>query len=205
MTQMSDPRTPLSTTTGANPASRRDRSCARRLAWALHETGVASGLLALLMLVGCVIPPSLSVDTADAGANSAPAIISVRADGVELPEYSTVNFEQGLGTLNLVVHDTDLDNTLFCKVFVDYNNPDPTPPRANSQTAGTTVDRTCTLDLAGLCQTADINQTRLMQVLVFDRMVLDTGEPPLYQAMAKNSGGISTSRTYFLRCQERSI
>jgi hypothetical protein len=203
---MSDSRSRRSPDPRANCASPRAGSRARRLAWALHDTGVRAGALALLMfVVGCIIPPSLSVDTADAGANSAPAIISVRADGVELPEFSTVNFEQGLGTLNLVVHDTDLDDTLFCKVFVDYNNPDPTPPRANSQTAGTTVDRTCTLDLAGLCLTADINQTRLMQVLVFDRMVLDTGEPPLYQAMAKNSGGISTSRTYFLRCQDRQI
>ena len=47
------------------------------------------------MFSGCVIPPSLSVDTTDAGANSAPAIISVRADSVELPEFSVVNFERG--------------------------------------------------------------------------------------------------------------
>jgi hypothetical protein len=152
------------------------------------------------MFAGCVIPPSLSVDTTDAGANAAPAIVSVRADGVELPEYSTVNFEQGLGTLNLVVHDTDLDDTLFCKLFVDYNNPNKTAPRANSQTAGRSVQRSCTLDLAGLCFTEDINQTRLMQLHVFDRQVLDTGEP-LHQAMVP--GGLTTSRTYFLRCTER--
>lgn len=150
------------------------------------------------MFAGCIIPPSLSVDTTDAGANSAPAIISVRADGVELPEFSTVIFERGLGTLNLTLHDTDLDDKLFCRVFVDYNNPDQTPPRANSETAGQTVQRTCTLALAGLCQSADIGKTRLMQVLVFDRTVLDNGELPLYQAMA--SGGLTTSRTYFLNC-----
>jgi hypothetical protein len=154
------------------------------------------------MSAGCVIPPSLSVDTTDAGANSAPAIVSVRADGVELPEFSTVTFERGEGTLNLSLHDTDLTDTLYGKIFIEYKATDPTPPRSNCQAAGTTVQRSCTLDLAGLCQAADVGQQRLMQVLVFDRQVLDTGEP-LYQAMAP--GGLSTSRTYFLRCQEASI
>jgi hypothetical protein len=169
----------------------------------LHPGGVVRVLAIAMMFAGCVIPPSLSVDTTDAGANSAPAIVSVRADNiVDLPEYAAVTFEQGAGTLNLVVHDTDLDDTLYCKVFVEYKVEDPTPPRANSQTAGRAVQRSCTLDLAGLCQNADIGQQRLMQVLVFDRQVLDTGSPA-FQAMPP--GGLTTGRTFFLRCQERSI
>lgn len=201
MTQMSEPRIDRSPLVARNSATGQVRS---RLARSLHDAGVLRALLASLMFAGCVIPPSLSVDTTDAGANSAPAIVSVRADGVELPEYATVNFEQGVGSLNLTLHDTDLNDTLFGKVFIEYKRTDPTPPRSNCQAAGTTVQRTCTLDLAGLCQSADIGQQRLMQVLVFDRQVLDTGEP-LYQAMAATSGGLSTSRTFFLRCQERSI
>ena len=198
MTQMSEsPRTPAPAEQ-ANCSTTLARS---RLARSLHDGGVPVAVALLVMIAGCVIPPSLSVDTTDAGANSAPAIVSVRADGVELPEYSTVNFERGTGTLNLTVHDTDLDDKLYCKVFVNYTTADPTPPRANSQTAGRTVERTCTLDLAGLCQAADIGQQRTMQVLVFDREVLDTGEP-LYQRMVE--GGLSTSRTYFLICQNPS-
>jgi hypothetical protein len=155
------------------------------------------------MVAGCVIPPSLSVDTTDAGANSAPAILSVRADLVELPELSTVTFEQGVGTINLTLHDTNLDDTLTAKAYIEYNNPDATPPRASCQAAGNTVMRTCTLDLAGLCQTLDINVKRVMQIVVFDREVLDSSQPPLFQAMPP--GGISTTRTYFLICQQRSI
>ena len=199
MTRMSEPRTDQSAAKRANCATRKRRLPVAR---GLHPVGVPLVLALVAMLAGCVIPPSLSVDTTDAGANSAPAIVSVRADGVELPEYSTVNFEQGVGTLNLVLHDTDLGDRLFGKIFIEYKATDPTPPRSNCQTAGTAVQKTCTLDLTGLCQNADIGQQRLMQVLVFDREVLDTGEP-LYQRMAP--GGISTSRTYFLRCQERSI
>jgi hypothetical protein len=151
------------------------------------------------MFVGCVIPPSLSVDTTDAGANSPPSITSVRADGVDLPEFARVNFERGADTLNLVLYDTDLDDTLFAKAFIEYRSTDPSPARSNCQTAGSTVQRSCTLDLAGLCQAADVGVERLMQLLVFDRTVLDTGEP-LYQAMPP--GGLSTSRTYFLICQD---
>jgi hypothetical protein len=198
MTQMSEPRTEPMPVFARNSATQWGRS---RLARALHGPRVAQGVVvALMMCSACVFPPSLSVDTTDAGANSAPAIVSIRADGVELPEFSTVLFERGFGTLNLTLHDTDLTDTLYAKVFIDYNKPDKTPPRANCQTAGTTVQRTCTLDLAGLCQSGDLNVERVMQVLVFDRQVLDTGEP-LYQAMPP--GGLSTSRTLFLFCVEQ--
>lgn len=198
MTSVSEPTHPTDPAAHANCASEQGGST---LARRVQGAGVARAVLGLLMtLPGCVIPPSLSVDTTDAGANSAPAVVSVRADGVELPEYSMVTFERGLGTLNLTVHDTDLDDKLYCKVFVDYNNPDQTPPRANSETAGSTVQRSCTLALAGLCQSDDIGVQRLMQVLVFDRKPLETGELPLYQAMP--AGGLSTGRTYFLRCVE---
>jgi hypothetical protein len=202
MTQMSDPHSHHSVAAHANCASSWARSRRRALAWPLHGAAVPVGLVFLLMFVGCVFPPSLSVDvTTDAGANAAPAITSVRADGVELPEFAKVNFERGAGTLNLVLYDTDLDDTLYAKAFIEYRTTDPTPARSNCLTAGSTVQRSCTLDLAGLCQAADVGVQRLMQLLVFDRQVLDTGEP-LYQAMPP--GGLSTSRTYFLICQDPS-
>jgi hypothetical protein len=173
-----------------------------RLARSVHDGGVLRGVVPALMLTaGCIIPPSLSVDTADAGANAAPAIISVRADDVELPEFQRVIFERGLGTLNLTVHDTDLGDKLFCKVFVEYRPDDPTPPRANNETAGSTVARTCTLPLAGLCQSADIGVERLMQVVVFDRQIIE-GVSPLYQAMVAD--GLKASRTLFVTCVEPS-
>jgi hypothetical protein len=158
------------------------------------------------MFTGCVIPPSLSVDTTDAGANSAPAIVSVRADLVEFPQFSTLVFERGnnAGALNLTLHDTDLDDTLYVKIYVNYNRPDPTPPRSTCQAAGRTVERTATCGMNGVCQTADVGADPLpiMQVFVFDREVLQD-IPPLYQGMPP--GGLSTSQTFFLRCQEPSI
>ena len=198
MTQMSEPSDPQTPSIRANSARRLVRSAVAR---ALHDRRVLRALVLTTMFAGCVIPPSLSVDTTDAGANSAPAIVSVRADNVELPELSTVTFERGMGTLVATFHDTDLDDTLYGKIFVDYTSDNPTPARSSCQSAGATVERTCTFDLTGLCQSADVGTERMMQVIVFDRQVLDTGQQPVYQAMAP--GGISTSRVFRLRCQDR--
>jgi len=43
-------------------------------------------------------------------------------------------------------------------------------------------------------------ELRTMQVLVFDRQIIE-GQPPVYQAMTE--GGLSTSRTFLLRCQKK--
>jgi hypothetical protein len=202
MTQMSEPRTLPATAARANRATARGSFA---LARPLHgSTAIRALALAIaMMFAGCVIPPSLSVDTTDAGLNSPPSITSVRADGVELPEFSQVTFEQGFGTLNLIVYDTDLDDTLYPKVFVDYKFDDPKPARAPCTAAsGRTVQRTSTCDLGALCQVGDIgNQTPLnMQVLVFDRQIIE-GQAPIFQAMPP--GGLSTSRTFFLKCVAR--
>lgn len=201
MTQMSDHRFVEIADPRANHATRRPCS---PLARALHAGTAIRTLGLAMMFAGCVIPPSLSVDTADAGLNSPPSIVSVRADGVELPEWSTVNFEQGSGTLNLTVYDTDLDDTLYPKVFVGYLRDDPTPPRANcTQAGGHTVTRSSTCDLGALCQATDVasGQILTMQVIVFDRQIIE-GQDPYFQAMPP--GGLSTSRTFNLRCQAKS-
>ncbi len=196
MTPVSEPRTAEHSIDRANCSTRWGGS---PLARSVHGWGVLRCLVCL-MFASCIIPPSLSVDTTDAGANSAPAILSVRADNiVELPDYQRVIFEKGVGSLNLSVQDTDVDDTLFCKLFVEYRPEDPTPPRANFEAAGSSVVRSCTLSLLGLCQSADIGVERLMSVVVFDRQVLE-GEAPLYQAML--SGGLKATRTYFLTCVE---
>lgn len=200
MTGMSDQRTESTTSKAANRATAR---LADQVARPLHGAGVIRAAVLAMMFAGCVFPPSLSVDTTDAALNAAPAITSVRADNTEFPELKTLVFEQGVnaGTLNLTLYDTDSGDTLIVRIFVDYNNPDATPPRSGCEAGGHTVERTCEAEMNGVCQTADIGQTRVMQVIVFDRKIEDIGLP-LYQHMAP--GGLSSSRTYFLRCQAAS-
>ena len=174
----------------------------------LHGGGVARAVLAcgFAMFAGCVIPPSLSADTVDAGANSAPAIVSVRADLVEFPQFSTLVFEKGngAGQLNVTLHDTDLGDTLYVRIFVNYNRPDPTPARGQCETAGRTVERTCSAPMQSVCTTQDIgaNPLPVMEVFVSDRDVEPTIQPP-FQGLPQ--GGLSTSQTFFLRCQDPSL
>ena len=173
----------------------------------LHGGGVLRALLALqfAMFAGCVIPPSLSVDTTDAGANSAPAIVSVRADLVEFPQFSTLVFEKGpsAGQLNVTLHDTDLDDILYVRIFVNYNHPDPVPARSECKAGGGHVERSCSAPMEGVCTTADIgaNPLPIMQGFVFDREP-QPDIPPRYQGLPP--GGLSTSQTFFLRCQDPS-
>jgi hypothetical protein len=195
MTQMSEPRMPTPRTVEQ-----------LRVARPLHSSSVLRLSLALAMFTGCVIPPSLSADTTDAGANSAPAIVSVRADLVEFPQFTTLVFERGAnaGSLNLTLHDTDLDDTLYVRIFVNYNNPDPEPPRSTCLAAGRTVERTATCTMNNVCRTVDVgaDPLPLLQVFVFDRDY-EADIPPAYMGMAPS--GLSSSQTFFLRCQEPSI
>ena len=200
MTQMSHQRIETPYVERANYLTARRPS---RVARALHGGWSMRSLVLAVMLTGCFLPPSYQTDMTEAGLNAAPSILSVRADNTEFPELKTLVFEQGenAGTLVLTLYDADLADTLFVRIFIDYNNPDPTPPRSTCTTAAHTPSRSCTAEMNGVCQTADIGQTRVMQVIVFDREVLNTGLP-LYEHM--NSPGLSASRTYFLKCQESS-
>ena len=212
MTQMSEPRSPDPAFSRGNSARRRGGS---RLARALHAVGVAVPVLLSLLVAGvagCVLPPSLAVDNSDAGVNSPPTIVAVRSDQQEFPEFSTLTFEVNTNsTLNLTLLDSDINDTLTAKVFVDYDlptPPNPTAPRSTCTPAagGVAAQRSSTCDLHGLCTATDLTtfpagfgNKHVMSVVVFDRPVLDSGTPT-YQAMPL--GGLSTSRTYFLICQQ---
>jgi len=154
----------------------------------------------VLAAAGCVIPPSLSVEDGDAGINSPPAILAVRSDQQELAEPGPVTFARGSGTINVTLIDTDVDDTLYVRVFVDYTVADPTAARsACTAPPNGTPQRAATCDLSALCLTGDIGAERLMQVQVFDRELLESGTPA-FKAMPP--GGLTTSRFYQLNCTE---
>lgn len=152
---------------------------------------------------GCVLSPSPDADRSDANVNSAPAIRAVRADSVELEQYSTIVLQRGpsAGTLSVVVSDANVEDTLYVRIFVDYNRPDPTPPRSSCIATAGAVERVVTCAAEGICQVANIGQDPLplLQVFVFDRDY-DPDASPLFQGVA--SDGLSASQTFFLRCQE---
>jgi hypothetical protein len=169
------------------------------LARPVHETGWPVVALSIfLLLAGCVLPPSLSTEKQDAGVNSPPAITAVRTDADNLFEPGPVSLTRNSGTINFDLLDTDLQDTLVVRVFIDYTIEDPTPARAQCTAApASAAKRTVTCSASAICQMADDGQTRNMSVVVFDRTPLEAGEPE-FQAMPMN--GLSTSRFFFANC-----
>jgi hypothetical protein len=157
-----------------------------------------------VIFVGCIIPPSLGVEQQDAGVNSPPSIVSVRSDQTELPEPGPVDFEVGsMSPLNLTLLDTDVNDKLYVRVFMDYTKDQPTAPRSTCTAASVgQATRTATCPLQALCLTKDVGIQHLMQIMVFDRQPLETGESPLFQAMP--AGGLETDRTYQVNCRNPS-
>jgi hypothetical protein len=198
MTEMSEPHPSLVDDRGGNRArSRRSR----RLAYPLHERMRSMGPAVFsLLLIGCVIPPSLSADNQDAGLNSPPAILSVHSDQVELSEPGPVTQARGTGELVVSLIDTDIGDTLFVRVYVNYTISNPTAARASCTAApNQSAKRSCTADLRGLCLAEDVGNTLDMSVLVFDRELLDDGTPA-FQAMPPD--GLTTGKFYHLLCVE---
>ncbi len=187
----------------ANERNRATSLGGSRLARAVHGVGrrVHTTLLTTIAaLGGCVIPPSLSVDNQDAGVNSPPAILAVRSDDQELPEPGPVRLEiTGEGSLNAELVDTDLDDTLYVRIFVDYQVDNPTPARATCTAPPTgRALRTVTCDVGALCSPpADPEATRKMSVRVFDREPLESGDP-MFQALPP--GGLATGWFFLLQC-----
>lgn len=205
MTRMSDSH---AFTTSGSPRISAGTLETSTLARAVHDSRELVRFVPLLLLGligGCVIPPDLSVSDGDAGVNSPPAILAVRSDLEELPEGGSVVFERTVGTLNVTLYDTDVSDTLFVRVFVDYDFADPSPARSTCTAPCTppctAVQRSTTCDLTALCTKDDVMsaQERFMAVQVFDREPLESGSPR-FKVMAP--GGLTTSKSYLLTCVE---
>jgi hypothetical protein len=198
MTQMSEYGRMPGGNNGRKPLTSLYRS---RLARVLHVLPTVRVLPAVL--ASCIIPPSLS--TSDAGStNSPPAILSVSTDQTDLIEPGPALFDVGSGTLNVTLIDTDVDDTLFTWLFVDYNVKGQHPPMSKCiESKNGMATRRTACPLNNLCTTDDIGTIRNLTIVVFDRRPDDTGTMrPFYQAMPPE--GLSTSRFYFLRCQPAS-
>jgi hypothetical protein len=133
--------------------------------------------------------------------NSPPAILAVRNDQQELPEPGPVAFDRGqsAGMISATLLDTDLEDTLYVRIFLDYTVTDTKPARVTCTAPPPTprvAQRTISCDATSLCPAiGDFN----MSIVVFDREPLESGTPA-YQAMPP--GGLKTSVFYFLKCQE---
>jgi hypothetical protein len=163
---------------------------------------VAIATLLALCPQGCVIPPSLQPQD-ETPVNSPPAIVSVRGPSDALAEPGPYFVESGrlAGTLSVSLIDTDVADTLYVRGYLDYNTPvgNRVPPRIKcSVPLSEDAKREATCNLTGLCLPSDVGAQHNLTLVVFDRQPLDAGDDP--QGMM-GSGGLSTSRFYFVHCQ----
>ena len=166
-------------------------------------------------LVACALPPSLTVGAEDAAVNSAPAITSVRVDGSELPFNGYVTFAvSSRPTMNVSLVDTDVNDTLVVRAFVDYDATNELAARSECPAAPSAVNptaaRNTNCDLRSICVPTDATSVppyappgslvgfHDLTVVVFDRQPLPVGSPA-FQAMP--AGGLSTSVYFHLFCQ----
>lgn len=171
----------------------------RALVVPLPASVIAAACAALLCAAaGCILPPSLSTGSEDAGVNSPPSITAVRTDADNLFEPGPISLVRNSGTINFELLDTDAQDTLTVRVFIGYRIEDPTPARAQC-TAPPTGEpkRAVTCTASAICQASDVGKTLQLSVVVFDRLPLETGKPE-YQAMPEQ--GLSTSRFFFAEC-----
>ena len=201
MTQMSEPHGRCRPVTQSNQVESQHGSV---LARAVHAAGSIVAIATLLALCsgGCVIPPSLRVD--DTAPNSPPAIMSVMGPSDALSEPGPYFVESGqmAGTLSVSLIDTDVDDVLYMRGYLDYNAPvgNRVAPRVQCSIPQSDKPvRTGSCNLAGLCLPNDVGSQHNLTLVVFDRPPADSGDDP--QAMPADSGGLSTSRFYFVHCQ----
>lgn len=200
MTRMSESHAKTHTEIAGNPAR---WLVVSRLVRMVHDAGVVVPIALSMLLVGCVIPPSLSVENQDAGVNSPPAITAVRAESDSYFEPGPIPLVKGEGSLAFSLLDIDTNDTLYVRIFVDYTVDDPDPARAQCMSPPSeSTRRSITCDVGAVCNDATIAKTDanidvLMTTVVFDRQPLDSGEP-MFQAMPE--GGLSTSRSFKLSC-----
>src|SRR5262245_22608513 len=133
MTRMSDSRSNLPAAPICNPLQSQGGSPLARPVQAGRSALAIEALLLIMLcmtLVGCVIPPSLQPEE-DASSASPPAIVSVSGDQTALAEPGPVVLAQGAtgSSLLITLLDTDVNDTLYVRLFVDYNAPDRLPPR----------------------------------------------------------------------------
>lgn len=160
-------------------------------------------------MYGCVVPPPLGLDEVDAGANSAPVILSVRGpDDKELVQPAatsplTILANQGDATVTL--YDADAGDTLTVQVFVDYSTQAATAPRSicmappPMDTSAASLERTITCPMKTLCIPPGDTQTGNLHFLlyeVYDRT--PTNDPLLFRSV--DPPGLKSSIGYLMTC-----
>ncbi len=165
-------------------------------------------LLALVTTPACVVPPPLELDQPDAGPNAPPIITGANdsaGNPLRPPGTVTVNRADLGGRLSFRLYDVDTDDTLYVRLYVDYDLTAPLPARSDCfapPPADATQERTASdCELAILCNPGDVGLPHRLEADVSDR--------PLAQPTANHrdveAPGLQSTWTWDLECIDQSL
>ena len=165
------------------------------------------------MQLACLIPPDLEPASQDAGGGSPPIILS--AQPMEFAFPGPILLTHGdLRLLSLEVQDGERADTLFVRLYVDYNRLPtnlPTPAYNECQAAPSdTTTRIVQCTINALCTSiAETDQgDHVLEAMVSDRPFISDADPqafgqPPYRAVAEPQEASSSISSWVMRCQPK--
>ena len=160
---------------------------------------------------GCVLPPDLKPEGPDAGPSSPPVIMSASPADFAFP--GPINIDRaGAQDITLDVEDNDLGDSIYVKLYRDYNREpvnQPTPALVDCGSPGpsTTKDRSIKCSTNSLCIGIEEGDQRLrvLEVMVADRPFIDDSDPeavgqPQYRALQDKGSAAFSFRDWSMRC-----
>lgn len=214
MTRMSRSREPMWSSGHAKAAFR--LACARVARHLLAFVPSMSGALLVAALAspagwGCVLPPDLEPEGADAGPSSPPVIMSALPPDFAFPGPIVVDPDQLDLFITLTVEDNDLGDSLYARLYRDYVPvTQPTPALVDCTQPGPSTSRSRTLRCSfnPLCNGVpdDGATLHVVEVMVSDQEFIGDSEPeafgqPTYRAVANRETAGSSIRAWNMRCQ----
>ncbi len=163
----------------------RDNAVAFSRTHSREFSGLQSLALMLLCLylmivsqIGCVVPPPLELEQADAPPNSPPVILGT-TDDITLGFPGPIIIDSTIETpITLRVSDNDFQDTVYLNFYVDYGAPSPTPSIITCAGAPGAIERLVDCSSLGLlCLQISDNNFHTVELMASDRPLLFSGEP----------------------------
>lgn len=156
----------------------------------------------------CVIAPELEVSSFDAGPSAPPVVLSAGPAPDFLFPGPIFLDRQDDRTLSLTVRDSDIDDVIHVRLYIDYGRPSPEPAYAECQAASTgEPTRVVACQVNSLCNPiADTDQgTHVLEAMVADREFLADSDPAaegqdLFRALRERTRAGFSFRSWLMSC-----
>jgi hypothetical protein len=169
---------------------------------------LASSLSAAVVApAACVLPPPLEIESLDAGLSAAPVILAAKP--LAFPGPIVIQRGDQNTRLSLEIHDPDVNDSLFVRLYVDYGIPGQNNFKSSCSLAASPTSReplrTVDCSVSTLCNDVPETDTALhfLEAMVSDRQFLESSDPrartqPLFRAVPEDAG--YSFRAWLMQC-----